>query len=91
MYYCMHFFYSLKKLSCECYKDKTDLWILQSGVSHHMTFNKVHFTNILPLPEPMLVRLPNGYNIKVTEVGNMQLTSHNTLYNVLFIPSSSTT
>ena len=75
------------KLSCECYKARTDLWILDSGASHHMTFNKQHLTNILPLPEPVLVRLPNGYKVKVTEIGNVRITSQITLYNVLFIPS----
>ncbi|KAH0742822.1 hypothetical protein KY290_030815 [Solanum tuberosum] len=40
--------------------------------SHHMTFNKLHLTNILPLPEPMLVRLPNGYKVKVTEAPSLK-------------------
>lgn len=75
------------KLSCECYKAKVDLWVLDSGASHHMTFNKKHLTNILTLPYPLLVRLPNGYRVKVTDVGNVQLTPQITLYKVLSDPS----
>ncbi|KAH0739575.1 hypothetical protein KY290_038280 [Solanum tuberosum] len=52
-------------------RKKADLWILDSGASHHMTFNRQHLTNILQLPYPLLVKLPNGYNVKVTKVGNV--------------------
>lgn len=76
------------KPSCECYKETADLWILNLGASHHVTFNKNHLTNIFVLPYPLLVRLPNGYRVKVTEVGDVQLTPNITLYKVLFLPSS---
>ncbi|XP_075080416.1 uncharacterized protein LOC142165925 [Nicotiana tabacum] len=29
------------KLSCKCFESKTDTWILDSGASNHMTFNKI--------------------------------------------------
>lgn len=75
------------KLSCGCFKERADLWILDSGASHHMTFNRKHLINILLLPYPLLVRLPNGYNVKVIEVGNMVLSPKITLYKVWLIPS----
>jgi len=75
------------KLSCRCFKSKTDLWILDSGATHHMTYNKTHLSDIILLPYPLLVSLPNGYKVKVTEVGNVNLISKITLHKVLFIPS----
>ncbi|XP_070014770.1 uncharacterized protein [Nicotiana sylvestris] len=56
--------------SCKCFSAKADLWILDSGASHHMNFNETHLQNIISLPYPLLVKLPNGYKVKVIEVGN---------------------
>ncbi|XP_015165738.1 uncharacterized protein [Solanum tuberosum] len=61
------------KLSCGCLKTKADLWILDSGATHHITFNKNHFTKLTTLPYPILVNLPNGYRVKVTQVGTVIL------------------
>ncbi|XP_019230719.1 PREDICTED: uncharacterized protein LOC109211623 [Nicotiana attenuata] len=73
--------------SCKCFSAKTDLWILDFRASHHMTFNKTHLQNIVSLPYPLLVKLPNGYKVKVTEIGDVSLTPIIVLYKVLFIPS----
>lgn len=73
--------------SYKCFSAKADLWILDSGASHHMTFNKSHLQNIVILPYPLLVKLPNGYKVKVSEVGSVFLTPEIILYKVLFIPS----
>lgn len=75
------------KLSCKCFQAKADLWILDSGASYHMTFNKTHLQNIIVLPYPLLVKLPNGYKVKVTEVGTVTLTPKIVLHRVLFVPS----
>ncbi|OIS96634.1 hypothetical protein A4A49_60689, partial [Nicotiana attenuata] len=75
------------KLSCKCFQVKADLWILDSGASHHMTFNKTHLQNIVTLPYPLLVKLPNGYKVKVTEIGTVTLTPKIVLYKVLFVPT----
>lgn len=66
----------LDTLSCGCFETKTDLWILDSGATHHMTPNKSHLYNITILPYPLLVDLPNGY------IASMII-----LHKVLFIPS----
>ncbi|OIT39417.1 hypothetical protein A4A49_58025, partial [Nicotiana attenuata] len=43
------------KLACKCFESKTDTWILDSGASNHMTFNKSLLSNIQFLPYPLLV------------------------------------
>jgi len=57
-------------LSCNCFKLTAESWIIDSGASNHMTFNKSLLTNMRPLPYPFLITLPNGYRVKVTEIGD---------------------
>ncbi|OIT03468.1 hypothetical protein A4A49_57494, partial [Nicotiana attenuata] len=73
--------------SCRCFNAKADLWILDSGASHHMTFDKSQLQNIVNLPYPLLVKLPNGYKVIVNKIGSVFLTPEIILYKVLFIPS----
>ncbi|KAH0674692.1 hypothetical protein KY284_014877 [Solanum tuberosum] len=75
------------KFSCKHFESKSDLWILDSGASNHMTFHRSFMTNIRPLPYPILISLPNGYKVKVTELGDITLTPKITLYKVLYVPS----
>ncbi|XP_019231603.1 PREDICTED: uncharacterized protein LOC109212417 [Nicotiana attenuata] len=75
------------KLSCECFKNKTDSWIIDSGASNNMTFNRSLVTNIIALPYPLLVILPNGYKVKVTEIGSVALTPEIILNGVMLVPS----
>ncbi|OIT00481.1 hypothetical protein A4A49_60128, partial [Nicotiana attenuata] len=75
------------KLSCECFKNKTDSWIIDSGASNNMTFNRSLLTNIITLPYPLLVIFPNGYKVKVTEISNVVLTPKITLNRVMLFPS----
>ena len=48
------------KSSCKHFESKSDLWILDSEASNHMTFHKSYLTNIGSLPYPILISLPNG-------------------------------
>ena len=73
--------------SCKCSRSSIDLWIIDSGASNHMTYNKFSLTNIQILPYPILVSLPNGYNVKVTEYGDAHITFKIVLNKVLHIPS----
>ncbi|XP_015167311.1 uncharacterized protein [Solanum tuberosum] len=75
------------KLSCNCFKNKSDSWILDSGASNHMTFNMSLLHNITLLPYPLLVALPNGYKVKVTQVGSVTLGPMINLDKVLYVPS----
>ncbi|KAH0738811.1 hypothetical protein KY290_037516 [Solanum tuberosum] len=47
-----------------------------AGATHHITFNKNHFTKLTTLPYPILVNLPNGYRVKVTQVGTVIFPLH---------------
>lgn len=75
------------KLSCKHFESKSDLWILDSRASHHMTFHRSFTKNIEPLPYPILISLPNGYKVKVNELGDVTLTPKITLHKVLYVPS----
>ncbi|KAH0738712.1 hypothetical protein KY290_037417 [Solanum tuberosum] len=75
------------KLSCACFKNKSDSWILDSGASNHMTFNISLLHNVTTLPYPILVDLPNGYKVKVTQIGSVALGPMISLEKVLFVPS----
>ncbi|OIT27038.1 hypothetical protein A4A49_63573, partial [Nicotiana attenuata] len=44
-------------LSCKCFKSSAKYWILDSGATNHMSYNKTLLTNIRILPYPFLVTL----------------------------------
>ncbi|XP_070036356.1 uncharacterized protein [Nicotiana tomentosiformis] len=71
----------------QCFRTWTDTWILDSGASNHMTFNKISLVDIRILPYPLLVTLPNGYRVKVTKIGSVYLAPQITLHKVMFVPS----
>ncbi|XP_070041427.1 uncharacterized protein [Nicotiana tomentosiformis] len=58
-----------------------------SGASNHMSYNKALLTDIRILPYPFLITLPNGYKVRVTEIGDAVLSPKLTLHKVLFVPS----
>ncbi|XP_019242470.1 PREDICTED: uncharacterized protein LOC109222582, partial [Nicotiana attenuata] len=60
-------------LACMLSQPSPHKWIIYSGASDHMTYNKDLLTNITPLPIPYLVTLPNGYKVKVTCTGSFSL------------------
>ncbi|OIT37115.1 hypothetical protein A4A49_61999, partial [Nicotiana attenuata] len=72
---------------CKCSKSVADLWILDSGASNHMNYRKSFLKNIRTLSCPFLVILPNGYRVKVTEIGDAFLGPMLTLVKVLYVPS----
>ncbi|XP_019260646.1 PREDICTED: uncharacterized protein LOC109238613 [Nicotiana attenuata] len=76
-----------EKPSCKYFESKADLWIIDSGASNHMTFNRHALTNITKLPYPLLISLPNGYRVKVLEFGDVILSSDIVLHRVLHVPS----
>ncbi|XP_070049888.1 uncharacterized protein [Nicotiana tomentosiformis] len=57
-----------------------DVNFADSGASNHMSYNKNLLTNTRTLPYPFLVTLPNGYRVKVTEIGDAVLSPKLTLH-----------
>ncbi|KAG5596254.1 hypothetical protein H5410_037486 [Solanum commersonii] len=62
-------------------------WIVDSGASEHMCFNFTSFLNLIPLPVPVTINLPNFFKIQVTHTGRVPIFPDFTLQNVLFVPT----
>ncbi|XP_075084997.1 uncharacterized protein LOC142168238 [Nicotiana tabacum] len=73
--------------TCLLIKIENILWIIDSEASDHMTSDKSLLFNIQTLPIPYLVSLPNGYKIKITNIGSLTLSPDLILHNVLYVPS----
>lgn len=65
----------------------TNSWILDSGASHHVSYDPVYFTSIVSLSAPLLLRLPNYFTVGVTHIGSVSLSRNLLLQSVLFAPS----
>ncbi|KAK9734809.1 hypothetical protein RND81_04G164700 [Saponaria officinalis] len=62
-------------------------WILDTGASDHMCFNKDLFSDIRTVSKPYAIFLSNGQFIIINSVGTVPITSEISLQNVLFVPS----
>jgi len=62
-------------------------WIIDTGASQHMTYDKSLLNDIKQLSKPISVRLPNAYKVKVYFLGSVTLSSQVKLENVLYVPS----
>ena len=60
-------------------------WVVDSGATHHVSHEKSLSTSIDTTVESY-VNLPTGSTIKISGVGKVQLNSHISLSNVLYIP-----
>lgn len=63
------------------------VWVIDSRESDHMTSLKHLLFNIQTLLVHYLVSLPNGYKVKVTNIGSLTLFPDLILHNVLHFPS----
>nr|XP_016513327.1 PREDICTED: uncharacterized protein LOC107830311 [Nicotiana tabacum] len=63
------------------------VWIIDSGATDHMTSIKSLLFDIITLPIPYIMSLPNEYKVKVTNVGSLALFPNLILHNILYIPS----
>ena len=54
-------------------KDKCDKWIMDSGASAHMSWNKSLFTNYTILPRKLLVKLGDGTCVSAIAKGEIQM------------------
>ncbi|XP_060179324.1 uncharacterized protein LOC132609376 [Lycium barbarum] len=67
--------------TCLLTKIENTIWIIYSGVSDHMTSEFSLRFNLQTLPIPYLVSLPNGYKVKVTNIGSLNLFPDFVLHN----------
>ncbi|KAK1431336.1 hypothetical protein QVD17_07793 [Tagetes erecta] len=81
---------SWKTFNClNSFKDinYTDHWIIDSGANQHMVAsdcNLINCTNVVELN--LTVSHPNGTKAHITKIGNLKLSEHITLKDVLVIP-----
>lgn len=66
-------------------KSNPNLWILDFGATNHITFQSHLLHDIKPLNS--VLHLPNGEKEIITHVGNIRLSPHLTLYEVLCVPT----
>jgi len=62
------------------------LWILDTGASDHMSSKSTFLHDLRPLTYPMMVNLPNGTKVQVTQSGSLRITDGMGLHNVLLVP-----
>lgn len=70
---------------CTCKLDGK-IWIVDSGASDHMVFDKNLLYNIRTLKIPTLITLPNGNKVKVSQVEDLKIGSNLILHHALFVP-----
>ena len=65
-------------------------WILDSGASSHMSFDRDEFMDIEELKNPISITIANGTSVQAMATGSVPLTLMNgenvTVYNVLYVP-----
>ena len=71
-------------ICCTCKLDGK-IWIVDSGASDHMVFDKTLLHNIRPLKDPILITLPNGNKVKVSQVGDLNIWRNLVLHHTLFV------
>ncbi|KAK2986445.1 hypothetical protein RJ640_011883 [Escallonia rubra] len=64
----------------------THTWLIDSGVSHHMTGNLNFFSSIWDIP-PSPVGLPDGLQTNAIKAGSVSLADSITIRHVLYVPN----
>ena len=70
-----------------CVSNWQSTWIIDTGASDHMCYNKDLFSSLQSLLKPSTVTLPDGKCVSVTHVGTVVLSEALTLQGVLYVPS----
>ena len=73
-------------ICCTCKLDGK-IWIVDSGASDHMVYDKGLLHNIMPLEAPILITLPDGNKIKVSLYGDLKIAKTLTLHYALYVPN----
>lgn len=66
---------------------KSQLWIVDSGATNHMTFNKSLLSNFQSFIDPRKVRIANGDSISILGCGSVRISSKLMLKHVLYVPT----
>jgi len=68
-------------------RSHSNVWIVDSEASDHMTRDSRLFTTISPCREKWTVWIVDGTQSQVAGIGTMKLIENFTLHSVLFVPS----
>ena len=68
-----------------------DLWVVNSGATHHMSNKLTNIHDFHPYPTPSFVSVANGKGSLVKGKGKIKLVSDIIESNVLYVPSFSFT
>jgi len=77
--------YALSAVNCFCSLSHGS-WILDSGASDHICSDKTFLHDLSVLSVPVMVKLPNGTHVQVTQQGKLHITQGFVLEHVLVIP-----
>ncbi|GAA0167848.1 hypothetical protein LIER_22692 [Lithospermum erythrorhizon] len=64
----------------------SDVWIIDSGASNHVTGNLLLLSNLRDMP-PCTVSLPDGKKVTSSKCGSARLSSSLTLHTVYYVPN----
>ena len=75
----------LNSISCLCALGH-DAWILDSGASDHMCSEESLLCDLCILQQPILVKLPDGSQVRVVKHGKLRINKDLVLNHVLHVP-----
>lgn len=62
-------------------------WLIDTGATDHMCCSLAMLTDVVTLPRPITLSLPNGAVISVTQSGTFRIHPTLVLHNVFYVPS----
>lgn len=74
-------------ITCNNVHTNSNVWIMDTGATDHMTSNLEILANVKPANAHMTVNLPNGAKAVVSHVGDVLLKNGLKLINVLYVPA----
>ena len=69
--------------------DNLSDWVLDSGATSHMCYNRTAFVNLRKLPKPKKILLADDYKVEAYGIGTIHLTDALILQEVLYVPDIS--
>lgn len=64
-------------------------WVVDNGATYHISISLTVMHNMHICNPPILITLPNGQTMEVTQCGSVTINSDITLTNMLYIPTFS--